>query len=100
MFFSKAETNPNVGNSIITLGYFGVLNETISESVALFNESNSEYCVTLKSYESDVSIDRDYRFSYRNYADTILKYFRASTIAFSLCSGHCGCLLSFNFGRL
>lgn len=82
-FFTKADSNPNVGKSIITLGYFGLLDDSISEGVSEFNATNTDYFVVLKSYGSEVSINDSSSFSYRNYVTGEL----SNQLAIDLMSG-------------
>lgn len=49
--FDKADTNPNAGKTILTVGFMGNIDYAIGTTIANFNSTSSDYFIKAKSYE-------------------------------------------------
>ncbi len=57
--FDKADTNPNVGKDIITVGMVGYPNDSIGDAISSFNESSDEYFIQTMNYTLEYN-EEDY----------------------------------------
>lgn len=55
--FEKAESNPNIGKKVLTLGYIGGLDSVFGEAISQYNEQSDDVLILTKSYEKEMSYD-------------------------------------------
>lgn len=53
--FDEADSNPNVGKSVITVGYIDELLPDSSAAISAFNQNSDDYYITTKCYSADYS---------------------------------------------